>query len=187
MAFKTLQQTVAATDVQTGDLLPVARGTGALQNATFTMVVTFLRTIFAPLIAPSFTGGATVAGGATVGGGLTLTGGLTVSGGVGLTGAAVQNIDAVAALNIDWSVSEFHTKSISVNSTFTFSGITAARGMGTLLDLTISSGAVPAWPAAVKWSNGTIPVLGNGRHLIGFVTDDGGVTVIGVLCATALA
>jgi hypothetical protein len=189
-ATKTLQQTTPQADVQTTDIIPIARGSAPLAHVLISALVTFLQTVFATLTAPSFTGGATVAGGLTVSsggaavtGGGTIAGGLTLSGGMGFTGSTVQNVDAATSASIDWSAAEFHTRAISANTTFTFSGITAARAMVSVVDLAISAAAVPTWPASVKWSNGMAPTLGNGRHWLGFMTDDGGTTVAGVLCA----
>lgn len=109
----------------------------------------------------------------------------TITGGMTFSGATAQNVQAIASTAIDWSLAEYQTKSISANTTFTFSGITAAKGQALLLLLTISSSAVPTWPAAVKWDGGSNPSasLGNGTHLLGFVTHDGGTTVIGKLVA----
>jgi hypothetical protein len=42
------------------------------------------------------------------------------------------------------------------------------------VELTISSGAVDSWPASVEYAGGTKPTLGNGRHMLGFVTLDRG-------------
>lgn len=105
----------------------------------------------------------------------------TITGGMTFSGAAKGNVQAVAALDLDWSVSEWQTKSISSNSTFTFSGITASKAQVLILKLTISGGAEPTWPASVDWPGSEAPTLGNGTHLVGFVTMDGGTTVQGVL------
>jgi hypothetical protein len=143
-------------------------------------------TLTTPIIsAPTITGGATLSG--TLSGGLTLTGGMTLSDGLTFTGSTKQNVSAMASLDIDVSAGEWFTKSISSNSIFTFSNPTASKAQGFVLDLTISSAATTTWPAAVKWSLGTAPVLGNGRHLIGFVTDDGGTTYVGIVGARAVA
>jgi hypothetical protein len=105
----------------------------------------------------------------------------TITNGMTFSGATKSNVQAIAATAIDWSLAEFQTKSISTGTTFTFSGITAAKAQVLILDLTISGGAAPTWPAAVKWSGGLTPTLGNGRHVIGFMTNDGGTTVVGVV------
>lgn len=83
-------------------------------------------------------------------------------------------VQAVAALAVDCSLSTYFTKSISGNSTFTFSGAPNDRAFGFTLELTHTSGTV-TWPAAVKWPQDTAPTLTTGKtHLFMFVTDDGG-------------
>lgn len=111
----------------------------------------------------------------------------TITSGMTFSGTTKQTVQALAALDIDVSVQEFFTKSISVNSVFTISGTTASKAQVVLLDLTISSAAVPTWPAAVKWSGGVAPTLGNGRHLLGLMTDDGGTTWLGLIGGIAFA
>ena len=111
----------------------------------------------------------------------------TITGGMTFSGSTKQNFQAMGALDIDLSVGEFFTKSIAVNSTFTISNATAAKAMGFALELVISSSAVPTWPAAVKWSGGVAPVLGNGTHVLGFLTFDGGTTWTGMVGAKARA
>lgn len=100
----------------------------------------------------------------------------TITGGMTYSGSTKQNVQALAALDIDVSLSEFFTKNISTNSTFTFSNPTAAKGQAFILQLTIGSGATPTWPAAVKWTAGIAPALGDGLHVLGFITFDGGAT-----------
>lgn len=198
MAAKTLQQTTVQADVLSTDILGIARGSGPLSNVVVSALVTFLKagtggigSFFLqaannlsdlanaatartnlgvqPSVAPSFTGG------------------MTLTGGLGQTGGTVQNVDALGALNIDWSAADFHTKSISANSTFTFSGITAAKAQGAILQLIISSSATTTWPASVKWAAGAAPTLGNGTHVIGLVTFDGGTTVDAMVGGIAFA
>lgn len=83
---------------------------------------------------------------------------------------------AVAALDIDVSESNFFTKSISASSTFTFSGATPDAAHIFFLQLTITSAAIPSWPASVDFTNGSNPstLLGNGRHILAFTTFNGG-------------
>jgi hypothetical protein len=137
----------------------------------------------APLASPSFTGGVDVAGGADV------SGGLTVAGTVAQTGPSNANVTAIAALDIDLTAGDFFTKSISSNSTFTFSGATASRAAAFVVELTISSAAVPSWPASVDHPGGVNPsaTLGNGRHVLGFITFNGGTDWLMVVVARALA
>lgn len=106
-----------------------------------------------------------------------------VTGGMSLAGSTKQNVEAVASTSIDLSASDFFTKSISGDTTFTFANATASKGQAFALKLTISSAAVPAWPAAVDWATGSAPTLGNGTHILGFVTFDGGTSWVGILAA----
>lgn len=119
----------------------------------------------------------------------TITGGMTLSGGFAFTGATKQAVLPVAALNIDLSYTgaEYFTKSISANSTFTFSGYTATLGQAFALELTITSAAVPTWPASVQWGGGVAPTLGNGKHDLGFITFNGGTSWTGSVIAKAVA
>jgi len=111
----------------------------------------------------------------------------TITSGMTLSGSVKGNPSALAALAIDVSVGEWFTKSISADSTFTTTGWTSSKAQGFMLKLTTSSGAVPTWPAAVKWTGGTAPTLGNGVHLIGFVSDDGGTTIYGAVFGVQMA
>ena len=89
-------------------------------------------------------------------------------------GSVRGNIVAVAALDIDCSAGNYFTKTISANSTFTFSNAPASRSFAFTLELTHTSGTV-TWPTAVQWPGQTAPTLTTGRtHLFVFVTDDGG-------------
>lgn len=108
---------------------------------------------------------------------------------VNYTGGVTQNVNPVSALSIDWSEAEFHTKSISTNSTFTMTGFTSGKAQAVILNLTITSAAVPSWPAYVKFPGGANPSssLGNGRHRLAFITDDGGGTVDMIVLGTAFA
>lgn len=131
----------------------------------------------APITAPAFTGGASVAGG------------LVITGGVDQSGSSKGNVQAVPALDLDLSAADFFTKSISTNSAFTFSNPTASRGQAFTLELTITSAAVPSWPASVDYPGGVNPSssLGNGRHLLGFITYNGGTDWTMVVMARAAA
>ena len=94
---------------------------------------------------------------------------------VKITGGIAQVVTAAGALDLDLNTSNYFTKTISGNSTFTFSN-PAASGQVTAftLELTHSSGTV-TWPSSVKWNADTAPTLTTGKtHLFMFVTDDGG-------------
>jgi hypothetical protein len=111
----------------------------------------------------------------------------TITGGMTYSGSTKQNVQAMGALDIDLSLGEWFTKSISANQTFTFSNPTASKAQGFILILTISSSAVPTWPASVDWPGGTAPTLGNGTSVLGFVTADGGTTWLGFVGGVAFA
>lgn len=105
----------------------------------------------------------------------------TISGGVytnvvDVNGSVRSNIVSVAALNIDCSLGNYFTKTISSNSTFTFSNAPASRAYAFVLELTHTSGTV-TWPTAVRWPYGISPTLTTGKtHVFVFITDDGGTT-----------
>ena len=86
-----------------------------------------------------------------------------------------STINSVPNLDIDVSTGNYFIKTISGNSTFTFSG---AASNGTVdsftLELTHNSGTV-SWPSSVKWPADTAPTLTTGKtHLFIFVSDNGG-------------
>lgn len=86
----------------------------------------------------------------------------------------VGGVTAVAALDLDCSTSNYFTKTINGNSTFTFSSIPSTGSFSFTLELTHTSGTI-TWPTSVKWNKDTAPTLTTGKtHLFMFVTDDGG-------------
>ena len=92
--------------------------------------------------------------------------------------------EAVGALDIDLSTGNYFTKTISANSTFTFSNPPASGTVGSFtLELTHTSGTV-TWPASVKFPADTAPTLTTGKtHIFVFVTDDGGTRYRGAALA----
>lgn len=91
-----------------------------------------------------------------------------------LVGPQQQTIVAVSALEIDCSLGNYFTKTITSNSTFTFANVPVSRAFAFTLELTHTSGTV-TWPASVKWPNDIAPTLDNGKtSLLVFVTDNGG-------------
>lgn len=113
----------------------------------------------------------------------------TITGGMTFSGSSKGNVQALAGTEIDASIAEGFTKSISANTTFTITGATAAKMQGFALQLTITSAAVPAWPASVYHAGGSNPsaALGNGTHELGFFTLDGGTTWTMVVMSRARA
>jgi hypothetical protein len=95
-------------------------------------------------------------------------------------GSVRSNIVSVGALDIDCSTGNYFTKTISANSTFTFSNPPASRAYAFTLELTHTSGTV-TWPASVTWPGNIAPTLTSARtSLFVFVTDDGGTRWRGV-------
>ena len=91
-----------------------------------------------------------------------------------INGATRSNIVTVSALDVDCSTGNYFTKTISANSTFTFSNAPTSSSYSFTLELSHTSGSV-TWPAAVKWPGDNAPSLTTGKtHLFVFVTDDGG-------------
>jgi hypothetical protein len=107
----------------------------------------------------------------------------TMNAGIAIDGPYKQTAEAVSALDIDLSTGNYFTKTISGNSTFTFTNPPATGTVGSFtLELTHSSGTV-AWPdgtgaaGIVRWPADTPPTLTAGKtHIFVFVTDDGSVS-----------
>lgn len=79
-----------------------------------------------------------------------------------------------SSLDINCASSNYFSKTIAANSTFTFSNVPSGVAYSFTLELTHTSGSV-TWPASVKWAGDTPPILTTGKtHLFMFVTDDGG-------------
>ena len=101
-------------------------------------------------------------------------------------GAYTSSVSAVGALDIDLSASNYFTKTIAGNSTFTFSNPPASGTVGSFtLELTYSSGTI-TWPGSVYWNgNGqTSPTITAGKvQLFVFSTRDGGTTYRGAVLA----
>ncbi len=106
--------------------------------------------------------------------------GIDVTGTVGcdkivIDGPYQQIAEAMGALDVNCGNGNYFTKTISGNSTFTFSNVpSSGTSFAFTLELTHSSGTV-TWPSSVKWNADTAPTLTTGKtHLFMFVTDDGG-------------
>jgi len=96
------------------------------------------------------------------------------SGTIDYSGSQRANTTAIAALDIDATLGNFFTKTITTNSTFTFSNAPASKVYSFVLELTHTSGTI-TWPANVVWPADTAPTLTTGKvHLFVFITDDGG-------------
>lgn len=105
----------------------------------------------------------------------TISGGV-YSGVVDQTGSVRNGIVSVVALDIDCSLGNYFSKTVSGNSTFTFSSPPTSRAYSFTLRIGLISGAI-TWPGSVRWPGNTAPqlVLGN-HHLFRFETDSAGAT-----------
>jgi|TARA_B100000035_G_scaffold65718_1_gene53445 hypothetical protein len=99
----------------------------------------------------------------------------TLNAGLSVDGPYKQAVEAVSSTSIDLSTGNYFTKTISGNTTFTFTNPPSSGTVGSFtLELTHSSGTV-TWPSSVKFPADTAPTLTTGKtHLFVFVTDDGG-------------
>jgi hypothetical protein len=96
-----------------------------------------------------------------------------------VNGSYRSNITAVSALNIDCSLGNYFTKTISSSSTFTFSNVPASRSYSFTLCVVHNSGTI-TWPASVKWPKNTAPTLNTYKnHKFMFSTYDGGTVFYG--------
>jgi len=96
-----------------------------------------------------------------------------------VTGQYKGSVTAVSLLDIDCSQGNYFTKTISGNSTFTFSNVPSGA-YGMIVEIENTSGTI-SWPAAVKWPNDTAPTLSTGKtHVFVFITDDSGTRWRGV-------
>lgn len=101
----------------------------------------------------------------------------TLTGAVDVDGSYRSNVTAVAALDIDCSLGNYFTKSLSANSTFTFSNVPSSVVYGFTLKLVLTGTVATTWPASVQWANDEVPIyLADSTNLIMFITDDGGTT-----------
>ena len=90
---------------------------------------------------------------------------------------------AVPINNIDLSLGNLYTKTISGATTLTVSNVPPTGTLVTfILDLTNGGSATVSWWTGVKWPGGTIPTLTtSGRDVLGFFTYNGGTTWTGLI------
>lgn len=92
-----------------------------------------------------------------------------------VSGTYAGNVVAVSALDIDCSTGNYFTKSISADSTFTFSNIPSSRAFAFTVEIDVSGDRTISWPSSVSFPSATAPTLTSGKtHLFFFVTNDGG-------------
>jgi hypothetical protein len=108
------------------------------------------------------------------------------SGNVVLKTGSLQEVKtALAALDINISLGNYFTKTISAISTLTVSNVPATGTVASfILDLTNGGAFAITWWANMKWASGTAPTLtASGRDLLGFFTHDAGTTWNGLVLA----
>jgi hypothetical protein len=90
---------------------------------------------------------------------------------------------AIAASNIDLSLGNYYTRTISGTTTLTVSNVpTTGTATSFILDLTNGGSATVNWWSGVKWAGGTAPTLtAAGRDALGFYTYDAGTTWTGLV------
>jgi len=94
---------------------------------------------------------------------------------------------AMAANDVNLSLGNHFTKTISGATTLTFSN-PPASGLACSFTVEINGdGSAITWPASVKWPSGTAPTATATKELYAFITTDGGTTYYGKQAATELA
>ena len=96
-----------------------------------------------------------------------------------LSGATIPTtiVTAMSANDMDYSAGEYFSKTVTANTTFTFSNISAGY-TGWVLEITNGGSFTVTWPSSCKWGGGQAPVLtASGVDILVFSSDDGGVTV----------
>lgn len=105
---------------------------------------------------------------------------LPLSGGT-LTGGLFGTAVPVSQTTINVSSGSCFTKTITANTTFSFTGAPTGKVSCFSLILTNGGSRTVTWPSSVKWTEGTPPELASsGIDVITFLTADGGTTWYGV-------
>ena len=101
-----------------------------------------------------------------------------------ITGLREKSV-AIAASDIDLSLGNYFTRTISGTTTFTVSNVATSGDVAAfILILTNGGSATVNWFSGVTWAGGTGPALtASGVDIIGFFTINGGTTWRGMLLA----
>jgi hypothetical protein len=86
-----------------------------------------------------------------------------------------RTVTTVGASNIQTTLGNYFIRTVSSNTTFTFSAPdTGTNAYSFTIEINHTGGTI-TWPASVRWSNNTAPVLTTGKvHIFTFVTRDNG-------------
>tara|TARA_B100000073_G_C23531023_1_gene492002 strand:- start:101 stop:679 length:579 start_codon:yes stop_codon:yes gene_type:complete len=88
--------------------------------------------------------------------------------------AVAITVDGSGVANVDCSLGNYFTVSISTNSFFTFNNVPANRSYSFVIEITHTGGTI-SWPSSVKFPNDQAPTLNTSKtHLFCFISDDGG-------------
>lgn len=94
---------------------------------------------------------------------------------------------AMAANDVDLSLGNYFTKTISGATAITFTNAPAS-GLAVGFSVEINGdGSAITWPASVKWHLATAPTATATKELYTFVTTDGGTTYYGKKAAEGLS
>jgi hypothetical protein len=92
-----------------------------------------------------------------------------------LNGAQKASKAALASGVVDCRVSNFFTRTVSANTTFTFTNPPATGTYFMVIEMTYVSGII-TWPAGVLWPDGLAPIVDPGVQAIVFYTHNAGTT-----------
>lgn len=107
---------------------------------------------------------------------------------------AVGSASVTGATTIDLTAANVHEHTLTGNVSYTFSGETGGSHPGNSFTLIVqqdgTGGHTITWPTEVQWASGTAPSLSTGandKHMLGFVSSDGGTTWIGIPTAQEIS
>lgn len=113
---------------------------------------------------------------------------VNADGSVRFNKAIFEKKTAIGASNIDLSVGNYFTKTISGNTVFTVSNAPVSGEVSTfILEITNGGSATVTWFSGVTWAYGVAPVLSSsGTDVLAFYTYDGGTTWRGFSVGTGM-
>jgi hypothetical protein len=128
-------------------------------------------------------GSASISGTLAVSGALTASSSVTATGILNADSALIETQVAVAASDINLSLANCFTKTITATTAFTVSNVPTSGNLASfILNITNGGAFSVSWWATVKWPSGASPTLTvSGRDVLGFFTYDGGVTWTGLV------